>query len=356
MIFNGIEICCPVCKGDLRETADRRQETEDGHSISGCQSSVCGLRCSSCGRRFPIVLGIPDLRIFPDPYIDADADRAKGKQVAARFDELNFSELVDFYYSITSVVPAKDARQYKRGLMSGVARTEAALTSWENAIKVNGRNHSGRVLEVGCGTAPLLVSAKSRYQNIVGVDIAFRWLVVAKKRLAEAKLDVPLICACAEALPFPNAAFDRVIADSVLEHLGDQHKGLSEIYRVMGPGGYLFVATPNKYSLGPDPHAGIWAGGYLPERWVAAYVRRRGGIPPKRNLLSPRLLSRAIREAGFHPPRIELPAVPAGQRSHFGKGMQALIDMYLLAKRLPVSRQILRGIGPLLHCVAAKPD
>ena len=357
MKYQGIEIVCPVCKGDLQETVDRRQEMEDRHSIFGCQSSVCGLRCSSCDRCFPIVLGIPDLRIFPDPYIDFDADRAKGIQVAARFEELSFSELVDFYYSITSVVPAKDARQYKRGLMAGVARTEAALTSWENAINVNGRNRSGRVLEVGCGTAPLLVSAKSRYQNIVGVDIAFRWLVVAKKRLAEAKLDVPLICACAEALPFPNTAFDRVIADSVLEHLGDQHKGLSEIYRVMRPGGYLFVATPNKYSLGPDPHAGIWAGGFLPERAIAAYVRRNGGIPPKRRL-SFRTVSKQTNHErpDFASPRIDLPAVAAGQRNHFGKGMRCLIDVYHLARRLPLSRSLLRQVGPLLHAVAEKPS
>ena len=302
-----------------------------------------------------MLLGIPDLRIFPDPYIDFDADRAKGIQVAARFKELSFSELVDFYYSITSVVPAKDARQYKRGLMAGVARTEAALSSWESSL--NGRSHfgSGIVLEVGCGTAPLLVSAKSRYQKIVGVDIAFRWLAVAKKRLAEANLDVPLICACAEALPFPNAVFDRVIADSVLEHLGDQHKGLSEICRVTRPGGYLFVATPNKYSLGPDPHAGIWAGGYLPERWVAAYVRRNGGIPPKRRLLSAQALYRLIREAGFHPPQIQLPDVSTGQRGQFGNGMRVLIDLYHLAKRLPASRSLLQMIGPLLHAVAAKP-
>jgi ubiquinone/menaquinone biosynthesis C-methylase UbiE/uncharacterized protein YbaR (Trm112 family) len=363
MMFKGIEICCPHCKGDLQwselkvdgriSTRMKKPNLSSQSSILDSQSSE--LLCIACNRIFPVILDIPDLRVFPDPYIDMEADRAKGLQLAARVQELSFAELVDFYYSITSVVPPKDARQYKRGLMAGVARAEAALTSWENAVNANGHSNTGKLLEVGCGTAPLLVSAKSRYQKIVGVDIAFRWLVVAKKRLAEAKLDVPLICACAEALPFPNAAFERVVADSVLEHLGDQHKGLSEIYRVTRPGGYLFVATPNKYSLGPDPHVGIWGGGYLPQRWVASYVRRRGGIPPKRNLLSSQLLSRAIHEAGFQLPRIELPAVPAGQRSHFRPGMKLLIDLYHLAKRLPVSRSVVRQIGPLLHSVARKP-
>jgi 2-polyprenyl-3-methyl-5-hydroxy-6-metoxy-1,4-benzoquinol methylase len=302
-----------------------------------------------------VILDIPDLRIFPDPYIDIDEDRAKGLQVAARFNELTFSELVDFYYSITSVVPPRDARQYKRGLMAGAARTEASLALWENSVNGKSDFRSGNVLEVGCGTGPLIVSAASQYAKIVGVDIAFRWLVVAKKRLAEANLDVPLICACAEALPFRTGVFDRVIADSVLEHLSDQSEGLAEISRVMCPGGYLFVSSPNKFSLGPDPQVGIWGGGFLPMSWIAAYVRRNGGIPPKRHLLSAQALCKLIKETGFRSPRIALPPVPTGQRSHFGKGLRLLIDLYHLALRFPVSRQLLYWVGPLLHAVAEKP-
>jgi SAM-dependent methyltransferase len=339
MMFKGIEICCPHCKGELQEAPQEQRS----------------LNCLSCDRRFPIILDIPDLRIFPDPYIDIEADRTKGRQVAARFDDLSFAELVDFYYSITSVVPPHHAQQYTRGLMAAPARAEAALASWERTIGPNGRDVAASLLEIGCGTAPLLEAAAPRFAKVVGVDIAFRWLVVAKKRLAGAGLDVPLICACAEALPFPDSGFDRIVADSVIEHLHDQHQALGECHRLLRPGGYLCMTTPNRYSVGPDPHVGIWAGGYLPERWLAAYVRRQGGIPPKRRLLSARSLSRLVQEVGFCPPRIMLPDVPEGQRSHFGRGMQLLIDLYHTTKRLPVSRQLLHQIGPLLHAISQKP-
>jgi ubiquinone/menaquinone biosynthesis C-methylase UbiE/uncharacterized protein YbaR (Trm112 family) len=338
MIFRGIEICCPYCKGDLQETAQGERS----------------LRCVICDRRFPIILGIPDLRVFPDPYIEADADRAKGLKVATQLAELSFAELVDFYYSITPAVPSHHARQYTRGVMSGVARAEAALASWENSVGVNDQHVTSSLLEIGCGTAPLLVAAAPRFAKLIGVDIAFRWLVVAKKRLSEAGLDVPLICACAEALPFPDRVYDRVVMDSVIEHIKDQRKALMEFHRVMRPAAQLFVSTPNRYSLGPDPHAGVWAGGFIPKRLLAVYVRWRGGIPPKRRMLSARSLARLIEEAGFELSRISLPNVPSGQRDHFGKGIKLLVDLYHIAKRLPMSRHLMQMVGPLLHAVAEK--
>ena len=335
MKFKGIEICCPHCKADL-------------------QSTSSDLRCVSCQRVFPVIQDIPDLRIFPDPYIDFDADRAKGVQVAARFGELDFGGLVDFYYSITSVVPPQHARQYKRGLMAGVARSQAALDSWASAVHHEGQLDEGCVLDLGCGTAPLLVAMAPRAKSLVGVDIAFRWLVVAKKRLAEAKIDLPLFCACAEALPFPDGLFDRVAADSVVEHFHDQPRALAECNRVMRGNGYLYLSTPNRFCPGPDPHVGLWGGSYLPDRWLAAYTRRQGGIPPKRRLLSERSLTRLLRTAGFGAPLVYLPGVSAAQRDQFGTGIRFLIDLYQAGRRLPVSGEFLRWVGPLLHAVAHK--
>jgi SAM-dependent methyltransferase len=146
------------------------------------------------------------------------------------------------------------------------------------------------------------------------------------------------------------------VADSVVEHLADQQRALAEAGRVMSPGGHLFISTPNRYSLGPDPQAGIWAGGILPQRWLAAYVRRQGGIPPKRRLLSADSLARLIGEAGFLPARILVPSVPAGQRSHFGRGLRLLIDAYEATRRLSIGRLLLQRLGPLVHAVAKKPS
>jgi ubiquinone/menaquinone biosynthesis C-methylase UbiE len=212
-----------------------------------------------------------------------------------------------------------------------------------------------KLLEVGCGTAPILVAAASSFKKLVGVDIAFRWLVVAKKRLADVGLDIPLICACAEALPFPDGIFDRVVFDSVVEVVKDQRQTMSECHRVMRPAGYLYVTTPNRHSIGPDPHTGMWAGSFMPSRLLSAYVRFIGGIPPVRRLLSANSLARLIRDAGFSLIGIELPNISEGQFKYQKRALRILIKLYQIATNLPICRQALKWIGPLLHATAQKP-
>jgi len=332
MDFKGVDICCPHCRGELQQPGGGQ------------------LVCLGCTRRFPIVLEIPDLRVFPDPYIGFAEERAKVQKLAAGYPHFDFEGFIDFYYSITSVVPPQHAQMYKRGLLAGVDRARAWLEAWEAAA--GGRvEHGGALLEIGCGTAPLLAAAGG-YAPRCGVDIALRWLVVAKKRLEHAGVDLPLICACAEALPFREPQFDRVVLDSALEHVKDQAKTLVEARRVLRSGGALFVATPNRLSVGPDPHTGVWCGSWLPAKWTAAIVRRQGGIPPLRRLLSATQLARLLAEEGFNEIVIFLPKIPAGQRARFSPFLRRLVSLYETGARLQISRQILHRIGPLLQAVA----
>lgn len=334
MNFKGIEICCPQCRGDLTRP-------EQG-----------ALDCAACNRRYPVILDIPDLRLEPDPYIGFDEERAKVEKLAARFHEFDFEAFVDFYYGITSVVPPKHAAQYKRSLMAGVPRAAGWLEQWEQQART--QSAGANLLEVGCGTGPLLVAAKN-YASRVGVDIALRWLVVAKKRLEQENLDLPLICASAEALPFRETAFDRVVLDSTIEHIRNQQASVREAHRVMKPGAALFLATPNRRSIGPDPQTGIPCGSFLPEAWTAARVRRSGGIPPQRRLLVKSEVRNLLRNAGFDDLRFALPGISAAQSAHFSGVMSLAIRGYELARRLPLSKQLLFAIGPLLLATARKP-
>lgn len=340
MKFKEIEICCPKCKSALHQEGTKQK----------------AFRCRKCDTNYPLIFGIPDLRIFPDPYIGIEADREKGLRVAERFDDFDFPELIDFYYSTTDVVPPKHAQQFKRSVLAAQARSEANLTVWQNDIELNGRLQQITLLEIGCGTAPLLVAAAPRFGKILGIDISFRWLVVAKKRLAEAALDVPLICCCAEALPFPDTVFDCIAAESVIETVRDQKRVLKECNRVMKTAGHLLMTTPNRFSLGPDPHTGIWAGSYFPQRLTAALVQKQGGIPPKRRLLSKNSVKRMIRESGFELLKLKLPDIDPEQRRQFPFFIKAAIFVYDFAKRIPLISGLLFLVGPMFHAIAQKPE
>jgi SAM-dependent methyltransferase len=249
------------------------------------------------------------------------------------------------------VTPAQ-AKLFERGLLGAETRAAQALDAWESKA---GAGDGSALLEIGCGTAPLLIAARERYARVIGIDIAFRWLVMAKKRLQDAGLDLPLICANAESLPFRAETFDRLVADSVLEHVYDQPLVAREGLRVLAADGRLFIATPNRHSLGPDPHVGVWGAGLLPERLLGWYVRRTGGIPPRRQLLSVGGLERLLRSTGYADIRVFLPDVGADQRARFGGVTRMAIDGYHLVKRLPVGGPVLRAIGPLLDAVATRP-
>lgn len=331
MEFRGLELVCPACHGELQRTADE------------------ALRCEQCGRIYPVLLGIPDLRLWADPYIGIEEDRAKGVRLAAECEGLDFADAVQHYYEITEAVPPFQARRFTRSLLAAAGRAAFTLERWE------ARPPAGaRLVEIGCGTAPLLHAAASRYAQVVGVDIAFRWLVMARKRLDDAGLEVPLICACAEALPFADGGYDRVVADSTIEHLRDQRLALDECWRALRPGGRLFLTTPNRRSLGPDPHVGLPAGGWLPDRVIEAYVRRKGGVPPRRQLLSAAELRTLLERAEFDVEQIRAPDVPDAQRAGFGIAGRIAIDAYRLMKRLPLGAALLVQIGPLLDAVAHK--
>jgi SAM-dependent methyltransferase/uncharacterized protein YbaR (Trm112 family) len=352
MEYRGVDLVCPACRGDLRTRG------------------ADALECTGCSRTYPVLAGIADLRLWPDPYIGIEEDRAKGVKLATACAGLSFADSVELYYRLTTVVPPFQAKAFTRALLSAVPRAAHSLDRWraEHALgavrdgsagwRTGGEQpHSAdtTLLEVGCGTAALLVAAAGKYEQMAGVDVAFRWLVLARKRLEEAGVDVPVVCACAEALPFADATFTHVVFDSTIEHLRDQAVALDEAHRVLRDGGRVSLATPNRLSLGPDPHAGLWAGGWLPDGVIAWWVRRRGGIPPKRTLLSQGAVQRALARAGFEHTRILVPHVPAAQRAGFGPALRRVIDGYNAATRTTVGRALLLRIGPLLHAVARKP-
>ena len=80
------------------------------------------------------------------------------------------------------------------------------------------------------------------------------------------------------ALPFADATCDVVVSNHVIEHVGDrdeQRRHLAEARRVLRPGGVLYLAVPNRWSL-VEPHYRLPFLSWLPAPLANAYVRATG--------------------------------------------------------------------------------
>ena len=103
-----------------------------------------------------------------------------------------------------------------------------------------------KVLDVGCGTGNLTLTAKTSSGAsgaVYGIDASPEMIEVARKKAKQAGADVRFDVALIEKIPFPDATFDVVVSRLVIHHLPDdlKRKGFAEIFRVLKPGGHLLV-------------------------------------------------------------------------------------------------------------------
>src|SRR5579864_2613190 len=81
-------------------------------------------------------------------------------------------------------------------------------------------------------------------QRAVGLDIQFQLLAEARRHQVPG---VDYCCSAAEALPLLSDTFDGVLLNEVLEHVVDERRCLDEVRRVLRPGGYLALMSPNRW-------------------------------------------------------------------------------------------------------------
>jgi ubiquinone/menaquinone biosynthesis C-methylase UbiE len=106
-----------------------------------------------------------------------------------------------------------------------------------------------RILEVGAGPGGLWVENLDRLTSgwrVTLTDLSEGMVATARERLMEAGAPegaFTIQTADVESLPFADASFDVAIANHMLYHVPDQPKALSELRRVLKPGGALLAAT-----------------------------------------------------------------------------------------------------------------
>jgi ubiquinone/menaquinone biosynthesis C-methylase UbiE len=308
--------------------------------------------CTDCRTTYDLLRGIPDLRTEDDVFLANRDDWAFTRRLDEDFDRLDFRGLLDRYFDLAPEIPPDLRRRQITHILTAPERAKR----WRDAL---GPIAPGPLLDLGCGTGSFLAAVGGEGRPAWGIDIALRWLLVARKRLDEEGLShVRLVCGCAERLPFLDRRFAGIVAGDVIEHVADPPATLTESYRVLAPGGRVFLASPNRFSLAPEPHVQVWGVGFLPRRWMSAYVRMMRNIDFRAiHTLGQGEWRRLLRSTPFGGGTLSAPGLPGADLAHFGPIRRTLAKWYNAAVATRPGQAVARRVGPLFHVVCERgPD
>ena len=107
----------------------------------------------------------------------------------------------------------------------------------EAELRVLGDVAGKDILELGCGAAQWSIALARLGARPVGIDLSERQLEHARRLMAEAGLDFPLIHGSAEHVPLPDASFDIVFCDHGAMTFADPYRTVPEAARLLRSGG-----------------------------------------------------------------------------------------------------------------------
>jgi SAM-dependent methyltransferase len=148
------------------------------------------------------------------------------------------------------------------------AVSEKISGAGETLVEAAGIEPGMDVLDVGCGTGNATIPAARLAARTTGLDLSPGLIDVAREKGADAMVEVDWIVGDAQALPFEDDSFDRVIL--IFGHMfaPDHRAAADELKRVCRPGGRIAIAcwTPDGKigemfkamgTLGPPPPEGF---------------------------------------------------------------------------------------------------
>ncbi|HEX9979548.1 MAG TPA: bifunctional demethylmenaquinone methyltransferase/2-methoxy-6-polyprenyl-1,4-benzoquinol methylase UbiE [Flavobacterium sp.] len=163
------------------------------------------------------------------PY--KDSGLGKKEQVAKMFDSISGG-----YDGLNRVISFGIDMKWRKKVLKLVADTNPET-----------------VLDIATGTGDLaIMMAQTGAKNITGIDISAGMLEVGRKKVAGKNLNgkINLMLADSENLPFTDNTFDAVTVGFGIRNFEDLEKGLSEILRVLKPGGIFVIletSVPEKF-------------------------------------------------------------------------------------------------------------
>ena len=149
---------------------------------------------------------------------------------------------------------------------------------FDKGMRKHVRNHAKpgmKVLEVGCGPGSFAIGLEG--MDLTCLDPSEEMLRVCKKRLDPVRKqrgdsDAIYVKATAEEIPLESDSFDRVFCLFSFRDFKDKRLGLSEIYRVLKPGGQLIICDAGKANYLHGLLGRIYMATFV--QWVARWVTK----------------------------------------------------------------------------------
>jgi SAM-dependent methyltransferase len=122
-------------------------------------------------------------------------------------------------------------------------------------VEAAGQRIQGKVLENGCGVGTYVEHLTSLTGMVAGLEYDFERARDAHQGSQH------ILNAAGEELPFPAETFDLILSHEVLEHVQNDRCAVSEMARVLHPGGRMVIFVPNRgYPF--ETHGIFWRGEY----------------------------------------------------------------------------------------------
>lgn len=193
----------------------------------------------------------------------------------------------------------RNGSYYGLGAMEGSARgdgnVEGRIALMDSLVALRGQH----LLDIGCGNGVYTLRMLEGFDEAVGIDIEPDRLAHFRGTAGAAAVSV-LECSATD-VPFEDQTFDAVTAIETMEHLGEYLTGtLSEISRVLRPGGSFYLTTPNRW-WPLEQHGFMLRGKVRPGwrfpflTWIPA-VHRRFSV---NDAFTPGRLDRLVQAHGF---------------------------------------------------------
>lgn len=171
-----------------------------------------------------------------------------------------------------AVVPYKDASDNKKSQVATMFNNIAGKYDFLNhflsagidiywrkkAIDLLEKSKPAQILDIATGTGDFAIEAlRVKPEKITGIDISEGMLAVGREKMRKKGLDkkIELLSGDSENLQFADSGFDAVMAAFGVRNFENLERGLSEMHRVLKPGGRLVILEFSKPTAFPMKQA-----------------------------------------------------------------------------------------------------